>query len=169
VRKFVAALDDIFAVRMRKPAVGRSDTRAYVRIARNGKRAESLCKCRHICGIASQYFLEIVDRRSACEPEYNCPYDPGMKINWDPAKTAANVAAHGVSFAEAATVLADERARTREDSDAIGERRFATLGLSGEGGLLAVIDTYRDSDGIRIVSAWQAKTRQSVRYEKSRG
>ena len=38
-----------------------------------------------------------------------------MKIEWDPAKAAANVQAHGVSFREAATVLEDDFALTRED------------------------------------------------------
>jgi uncharacterized protein len=92
-----------------------------------------------------------------------------MQIHWDPAKAAANEAAHGVKFAEAATVLADELALTREDSDAIGEQRFATLGLSGEGRLLVVVYAYRQPDVIRIISAWKANRRQRVRYEKSRG
>ena len=92
-----------------------------------------------------------------------------MKITWDPAKAAANEAAHGVKFAEAATVLEDELALTREDPDATGEQRFATLGLTGEGNLLVVIYTYRDPDVIRIISAWKANKRQRVRYEKGRG
>ena len=50
-----------------------------------------------------------------------------MQVTWDPEKAAANQAAHGVSFAEAATVLEDEWALTREDPDAIDEQRFATL------------------------------------------
>jgi uncharacterized DUF497 family protein len=92
-----------------------------------------------------------------------------MKITWDPAKAAANETAHGVKFSEAATVLADELALTREDPDAVDEQRFATLGLSGEGDLLVVIYTYRDPDVIRIISAWKANRRQRVRYEKNRG
>ena len=54
-----------------------------------------------------------------------------MQVLWDPAKARANVAAHGVSFAELATVLEDDYAITREDPDSIGEQRFVTLGLSG--------------------------------------
>jgi uncharacterized DUF497 family protein len=63
----------------------------------------------------------------------------------------------------------DERALTREDTDAIGERRFATLGLSGDAKLLVVIYTYRDPAVIRIISAWKANKRQRVRYEKGCG
>ena len=92
-----------------------------------------------------------------------------MRVTWDPAKAAANEAAHGVKFAEAATVLEDERALTRQDADAIGEQRFVTLGLSDEGNPLVVIYTYRDRDVIRIISAWKANKRQRVRYEKGRG
>jgi uncharacterized DUF497 family protein len=92
-----------------------------------------------------------------------------MKIAWDPAKAAANEAVHGVTFAEAATVLEDELALTREDPHAIGEQRFATLGLSAEGKLLVVIYTYRDPDLIRIISAWKANKRQRARYEKDLG
>jgi uncharacterized DUF497 family protein len=92
-----------------------------------------------------------------------------VQITWDPVKAAANEAAHSVTFAEAATVLEDELALTREDSDATGEQRFATLGLSVEGRLLVVIYAYRDPDMIRIISAWKANRRQRTRYEKSRG
>lgn len=92
-----------------------------------------------------------------------------MKIVWDPAKAASNEAAHGVKFAEAATVLDDERALTREDTDSIGEQRFATLGRSDEGRLLVVVYAYRGPAEIRIISAWKAHKRQRMRYEENRG
>ncbi len=92
-----------------------------------------------------------------------------MEIVWDPDKAAANESAHGVTFAEAATVLDDDMALTREDPDAIDEQRFATLGLSAEGKLLVVIYSYRDPDAIRIISAWKANKGQTERYEKGRG
>ena len=40
-----------------------------------------------------------------------------MQYEWDPAKAEANLAAHGVSFTEAVTVLEDDFALTREDPD----------------------------------------------------
>jgi uncharacterized DUF497 family protein len=49
-----------------------------------------------------------------------------MRIDWDPAKAAANLQAHGVSFGEAATVLEDDWALTREDPESQGEQRFAS-------------------------------------------
>jgi hypothetical protein len=36
-----------------------------------------------------------------------------MQYEWDPAKAEANLAAHGVSFAEAVTVLEDDFALTQ--------------------------------------------------------
>ena len=66
-----------------------------------------------------------------------------MWIDWDPEKAKANIRDHHVGFPEAATVLEDEFALTREDPDAHSEQRFITLGLSGLGNLLVVVYTYR--------------------------
>ena len=90
-----------------------------------------------------------------------------MDIAWDPKKAAANVSAHGVSFAEAATVLSDDRALTREDRDALGEQRFVSLGISATGALLVVVYTYREPDTIRLISAWKAHKPRRKPYEKS--
>lgn len=89
-----------------------------------------------------------------------------MRFEWDPPKAAANLRTHGVSFAEAITVLEDDCALTREDADAIEEPRFVTLGLSNLGNLLVVVYTYREPEIIRVISAWKANRRQRVLYEK---
>ena len=91
-----------------------------------------------------------------------------MNVEWDPQKAEANLKRHQVSFAEAATVLEDDFALTREDPDAIDEERFVTLGMSGVGNLLVVVYTYRIPDSIRIISAWKANRRQRLEYEKKR-
>ncbi|MGH9363143.1 MAG: BrnT family toxin [Thermoanaerobaculia bacterium] len=91
-----------------------------------------------------------------------------MRIEWDPAKAEANLREHGVRFPEAATVLEDQSALTREDPDAEGEQRFVTLGASGLGNLLVVVYAYREPDVIRVISAWKANRRQRFRYEKDR-
>ena len=91
-----------------------------------------------------------------------------MRIEWDPAKAEANLRGHGVEFPEAATVLEDELALTREDPAALGEQRFVTLGRSGLGNLLVLVYTYREPDKIRIISAWKANRRQRYLYERSR-
>ncbi len=91
-----------------------------------------------------------------------------MRFEWDPPKAEANLRAHGVSFAEAVTVMEDDFALTREDPAAVDEPRFVTLGLSNLGNLLVVVYTYRDPDAIRLISAWKANTRQREAYEKAR-
>ena len=91
-----------------------------------------------------------------------------MRFEWDPPKAEANLRAHGVSFAEALTVLEDDFALTREDPAAVEEPRFVTLGLSNLGNLLVVVYTYRDPDAIRLISAWKANKRQREAYEKGR-
>jgi len=82
--------------------------------------------------------------------------------------SAEGLRAHGVSFAEAVTVMEDDFALTREDPAAVDEPRFVTLGLSNLGNLLVVVYTYRDPDAIRLISAWKANTRQREAYEKAR-
>ena len=91
-----------------------------------------------------------------------------MRFEWDPPKAEANLRAHGVSFAEAATVLEDDLALTREDPDAADEARFVTLGLSSWGNVLVVVYTYRRPDIIRLISAWKANKRQRTLYEEGR-
>ena len=91
-----------------------------------------------------------------------------MRFEWDPLKAEANRRTHGVSFAEAVTVLEDDFALTREDADAVEEARFVTLGLSNLGNLLVVVYMYREPDVIRVISAWRANKRQRVLYEKDR-
>jgi uncharacterized protein len=91
-----------------------------------------------------------------------------MRYAWDTAKAKANVVTHGVSFSEAATVLEDGAALTREDPDSTEEQRFVTLGLSGLGNLLVVVYMYREPDTVRIISAWKANKRQRRQYEEGR-
>ena len=91
-----------------------------------------------------------------------------MRYKWDLAKAKANIESHGVSFVEVVTVLEDNFALTREDSDAHDEQRFVTLGMSGVGNLLVVVYTYRALDVIRLISAWKANKPQRSRYEENR-
>ena len=91
-----------------------------------------------------------------------------MRIDWDPAKATANLQAHGVSFGEAATVLEDDWALTREDLDSQGEQRFVTLGMSATGALLVLVYTHREPDVYRLISSWKANKPQRTLYEKNR-
>ena len=91
-----------------------------------------------------------------------------MRSEWDPPKAEANLREHGVSFAEAVTVLEDDFALTREDPGTVDEPRFVTLGLSNLAQLLVVVYTYKEPDAIRLISAWKANKRQRNAYEKGR-
>ena len=91
-----------------------------------------------------------------------------MRFEWDPPKAEANRRAHGVSFAEAVTVLEDDFALTREDPATGDEPRFVTLGLSTLANLLVVVYTYQEPDAIRLISAWKANKRQRNDYETRR-
>lgn len=73
-----------------------------------------------------------------------------------------------MSFAEAATVLTDDYALTREDADSIGEQRFVSLGMSATGALLVVVYTRREPDIYRLISSWKANKPQRKHYEKNR-
>ena len=56
-----------------------------------------------------------------------------LEFTWDPIKAQSNVAKHGVSFGQAATVLLDALALTVFDAGhSQGEERWFTLGLSSE-------------------------------------
>ncbi|MDB5967796.1 MAG: hypothetical protein JWQ90_246 [Hydrocarboniphaga sp.] len=71
-----------------------------------------------------------------------------------------------MSFAEAATVLTDEYALTRDDPDSIGEQRFVSLGMSATGALLVVVYTHREPNIYRLISSWKANKPQRKQYEK---
>ncbi|HWT03283.1 MAG TPA: BrnT family toxin [Pyrinomonadaceae bacterium] len=76
-----------------------------------------------------------------------------MRFEWDEKKAASNLARHGVSFEEAATVFGDPLSDTFDDPDhSAEERRFITIGVSGEGRMLIVAHT-DDGEVLRVISA----------------
>lgn len=87
------------------------------------------------------------------------------EFQWDPAKAAANLAKHGVSFEEASTVFGDPLSLTTPDPrHSHDEARFAILGTSARGRLLAVFHAVREEQ-IRVISARQATRRERADYE----
>ena len=89
----------------------------------------------------------------------------GLFFEWDPRKAAANLRKHGVSFEDAQSVFADERARLIDDPDhSTEEERFLLLGLSSSLRILVVAHVYRAGGNvIRIISARKA-TREEQRF-----
>lgn len=88
-----------------------------------------------------------------------------LDFEWDADKAATNVANHGVTFEEASTVFADPLSYSvRDPRHSRGEARFAILGQSARGRLLAVFFTER-GPRIRIISAREATRRERGTYE----
>ena len=89
-----------------------------------------------------------------------------MQFEWDPAKAAENLAKHGISFQEAATVFRDPLSATGADPDhSIGEERFITFGVSTSGRLLVVAHT-EHGDTIRIITARPVTAAERNIYEE---
>jgi len=86
-----------------------------------------------------------------------------LEFEWDSRKAATNLAKHGVSFGEAATVFGDPLGRIVSDPrHSAGEERFVLLVLSRRQRLLAVMFVER-REATRVISARQA-TRPERRY-----
>jgi len=89
-----------------------------------------------------------------------------LRFQWDPAKAAANLDKHHVSFEEAATVFRDPLSVTALDPDhSLDEERFITFGVSTSGRLLVVAHADRD-DTIRIITARPATPAERKIYEE---
>ncbi len=87
-----------------------------------------------------------------------------MRFQHDPAKAAANVRKHGVSFADAEGVLQDPLALTIRDPDAQGEWRYVAIGLGNLGELLVVVYVDRGEE-YRLISARRATRKERKAYE----
>jgi uncharacterized DUF497 family protein len=63
-----------------------------------------------------------------------------LTFEWDSRKARSNLAKHGVSFEEAATVFGDPLSLTIPDSEhSLAEKRYITMGRAFNGKLLVVV------------------------------
>lgn len=89
-------------------------------------------------------------------------------FEWDVDKAAANVAKHGVSFEEAATVFLDADSLDGPDVEhSAAEARWLRLGRSAAGRVLMVAYTQRrraNGEAIRLISARQASRKERAAY-----
>jgi uncharacterized DUF497 family protein len=86
-------------------------------------------------------------------------------FEWDPNKAAANLAKHGVHFAESILVFEDDCALTiKDDLSEPSEERFISIGVGLIGRLLVVVYTYR-ANRIRLISAREANRQEREQYE----
>jgi hypothetical protein len=91
-----------------------------------------------------------------------------LRFDWDPAKAAANLRKHRISFDEAISAFSDERGLLLDDPDHSGdEDRLVLLGLSGALRLLVVVHCYRERDAtIRLISARKATRTERLAYDE---
>lgn len=87
-----------------------------------------------------------------------------MNYQWDTNKERTNRRKHGVAFADAVSVLEDDRAITIED-EYPDEERYVTIGMNALGQILVVIYTWRN-ESIRIISARKATSAEHKEYDK---
>ncbi len=91
-----------------------------------------------------------------------------MQFAWDENKATSNLAKHGVSFEEAATVFGDPLSDTFDDPDHSAEkRRFVIIGMSEKGRILIVAHT-DEGEVVRLISARETTRGEREFYEKSR-
>jgi hypothetical protein len=83
-------------------------------------------------------------------------------FEWDSTKTDSNLAKHGVSFAEAATVFADPFAIYLDDGSGTGT--MVVIGASLRERLLYVVHVER-GDRDRLISARLASSAERAVYE----
>ncbi len=84
---------------------------------------------------------------------------------WDPEKARENLAKHGVSFDEAATVPDGDQPRWFVDvAHSKLDDRFYVFGYSDQKRLLFVV-TSEGGPRPRIISAWRATKRERREYE----
>lgn len=90
-----------------------------------------------------------------------------LDVEWDPDKAEQNERKHGVSFEEAATVLADPLSTTLPDPDhSASEPRMLIFGRALTGRYLIVSLTER-KQAIRLISARAMTPRERRNYERS--
>jgi uncharacterized DUF497 family protein len=82
-------------------------------------------------------------------------------FEWNERKARANLAKHGISFEEAATVFADPRVLVIDDGGSEG--RLVAIGLSARFRVLCVVHVQR-AERDRIISARRATTADEALY-----
>lgn len=93
---------------------------------------------------------------------YTCTHNRRISYQWDPDKANLNRINHGVDFADAVSVLEDDRAITVEDQR-YEEERFITIGIDAIGRILVVVYTWR-GDEVRLISARKADRSERQQY-----
>jgi len=91
-----------------------------------------------------------------------------MRYEWDEEKNQANVAKHGLDFADAEEVLTRPCVTFVDDRFEYGEERLITLGLLA-GRVVVIAHAPRGEDRTRIISMRKANRREQKIYQKRLG
>ncbi len=86
-----------------------------------------------------------------------------VDYQWDEDKATCNLQKHGVEFADAVSVFADDAAITIVDEE-LDEERFVTVGMDAFARILVVVYTWR-GESIRVISARKATRHERQQYE----
>ena len=87
-------------------------------------------------------------------------------FEWDDQKSASNLAKHGVTFEESATIFRDELARSKSDTaHSVDEIRFLLIGNSQARRILIVVFVER-GERLRLISARAATPNERGEYEQ---
>jgi len=89
-----------------------------------------------------------------------------MTFEFDPVKSAANQARHGIDF-EAAVALWRDPDRLEQPARPMTEPRVLVTGRIGETYWTAVV-TYRHENTIRLISVRPARREEKARYRQER-
>src|SRR5258707_14849982 len=87
-----------------------------------------------------------------------------VRVTWDRAKNLTNQKNHGISFREASELFTSgvDYLELFDDAHSDEEDRFIAIG-SIQRGLVLVVWTERDKDGVRIISArWATRSEQAL-------
>jgi hypothetical protein len=87
-----------------------------------------------------------------------------MRFEFDPAKSAANLAKHGIDF-EAARAIWDDPNRLEVDARNEGEPRVFVIGRIQQTTWAALV-TYRHEETIRLISVRRARRKERAHYEQ---
>jgi len=89
-----------------------------------------------------------------------------VDFEWDAGKAVSNLAKHGVSFQEAATIFADPLYIDLYDPDhSSDEQRYLIVGVSQQSRLLIVSYTERNNV-VRLISAREVTSTERKAYEE---
>jgi len=93
-------------------------------------------------------------------------YNTYMNVTWDPNKALLNYKDHGIRFDDAESVLYDPSAKTMEDYDSEGERRYVSIGRDALDRILVVCFAESDDYLPRLISARKADKSEVKQYER---